>query len=319
MGTPRRFRPLKVGAPPDTLAIIAMANPIHGAPRPSRFHTSWQLLGAKAPGALADSCAAVQRALWALGRVAAQSGASDRAHGPGALEWLEDHRAIASPVLPGTRGVRAALRPGGFTLFLFDVDGATIKTLPLERCSVEDAAEWLKNELAAVGADPAAIGGAAVSNRSTPPPAGPIGVADPASLAEVERWLCNGDHVLRAVARSSENTSAVRCPSERLALVAELSHRTREGEPQRIVAVGLSMGDEERSEPHFFVRVRPVGQVPGSDPRWEMHGHQACAVLTGTDIVRHRADAAQAASVEAFLEEAISSAHELVHREWRRR
>ncbi|MFW6051384.1 MAG: hypothetical protein ACODAU_09430 [Myxococcota bacterium] len=302
-----------------------MATAEQGGSRHPSFHASWQTLGTPPPDALVGPRVVTQHALLPVAEAAArlrESGAS----GPGEwLEWLEDHHAIASPVLAGTSGVRVALRPGELTLLLLDADGAARKTRPLLRCTVEEAWAWVRSELAEVGADVSVLGEGVPAAPDLPPLpeslGGALGCPDRAAQEELERWLRNADHVLRAIARASQDASAVRCPpGGRLELRTELLHPTRQGEEERRVEVGMSAGDATHPHPHFFVCARPAEAMPADEVLWwEPRDGGARAVLPGAEVSRHRDGEAQAATVDAFFERAIPLAHRAVHREWRRR
>lgn len=289
-----------------------MSNPEHRGRRNSGFHTSWQRLGGVASADLEPARGVLQKAVAEVAEASRRAGSEGEAPG-GALEWLEDHHALVGPVLEGTGGVRVALRPGEMTLLMLGADEAVLKTQPLESCTVQDVRTWLARELGAVGAR-------AGSADSEPPPSASLGCPDREALAEIDRWMCNGDHVLRGIARASANASAVRCDPAEPALHAELAHPTREGETARVVSVGMSLGGGADPAPHFFVRVSPVSRAPeGTDPSWALRGDEAEARLPASVVVGHRGSEAQAAAVEAFFERAIPAAHALVHREWRRR
>lgn len=269
-----------------------------------------------------DSRVVVEHALAAVGHAArhlSEAGAAQPVEG---LEWLEDHHAIATPVLRGLSGVRVALRPAELTLLLLDPDGAALKTRPLEGCTVDEAFEWLHAELGEVGTDAFAFEDTDTADLPPLPASlgGVLGCPDRQALEELERWLGNADHVLRTIARTSQRASAVRCAPDRLALRTELRHRTREGEEARLVVVGASMGDAEHPQPFFFVAARPAETIPESpDLSWERHDGASRAILPADEIVGHRGAEEQASRVDAFLRRAVPAAHDILHREWRRR
>lgn len=288
------------------------------------FHQSWQALGATPPQALAGPRLVVLHALRVVTHAAEKLAEPAESQPVGWLEWLADHHALATPVIRGARGARVAFRPGELTLLLLDVDGAAIKTRPLEGCRVQEANEWLQQELDDLGADGSQIVGGPSGDVSDLPEelGGVLGCPDRQAFDELERWLVNGDHVLRAIARGTQDASAVRCPAERVELMTLLQHRAREGEQGRWVSVGVSAGDDDHPVPHFFVGARPIDEAAapsGEGLHWERRGAVVRAILPASAIVSHHDGEAQAAEVEGFLERAIPAAHAVVHREWRRR
>jgi hypothetical protein len=284
--------------------------------RGAGYHASWQVLGARPSAALVAPRVVVERALALVAWAGHATGPSD-GDAPLPLEWLAEHRVLAGPVLEGTRGCRCVLRVAELTLMVLGVDGAIVKTRPLDHCSPAEVLEWLRTELGALGvtAFPMGEGPGAV-----PPSAGAaadvLACSDRAALEEIEGWLVNADHMLRAVARTTSESSPVGCPADRLELSTQIRFRTRGGEDSRHVRVGVSLGDAQRSEPCFFVEAAPVSSAPEG---WEAVGEGARAVLPAQDIVRQGDPVEQAATVEAFLDRAIPQAHALVQREWRRR
>ncbi|MFW6023850.1 MAG: hypothetical protein ACOC9O_03800, partial [Myxococcota bacterium] len=117
---------------------------------------------------LASARAVVQHAMAAVAQAARHlaEGGVEPADG---LEWLEDHHAMATPVLRGLSGVRVALRPAELTLLLLGPDDAALKTRPLEGCTLEDAFEWLRAELGELGADASVFEGPGPANLSPLP------------------------------------------------------------------------------------------------------------------------------------------------------
>jgi hypothetical protein len=292
-----------------------MTHPDEARRRGSGFHQSWQALGFRPCEALVEPRIVLHHALQAVTEAARHLAPSDEPAGES--EWLESHHALASPVLHGLRGGRVALRPAELTLLLLDVDGAAIKTRPLERSTVDDAFAWLRSELEGLGVDASQL----VVPASDVPPlpehlGGVLACSDREAFAELERWLVNADHVLRAIARVTQDARPVRCPGDRLELSTEITHPTREGEGDRGVGVGLSLGDGQRPAPHFFVTAVPATEAPEG---WEPHDGVLRAVLPGPEILRHREAEAQATAVDAFLQSALAEAHHLVQRQWRRR
>jgi hypothetical protein len=280
-------------------------------PRISGLHASWQVLGSVPCAALVEPRGVVERAVRVVGAVAQHVTAPGE---PGAeLEWLSSHHALASPVLRGSRGVRAALRPAELTLSLLDTDGVTVRTCPLEHCTVHEAITWLRTQLGDLGVDVQAL---AAPSAGDPTAEGALGRPDREALAELERWLVNADHVLRTLARTTHGASPVRGPADRLELSTVIDHSTREGEGARRVVVGVSLGDDRHPEVHLFVEALPA---TGGSEGWEAAGEGQRIVLSGSEVLRGRDAAAQTATVDRFLQSAIAEAHGLLHREWRRR
>lgn len=288
-----------------------MSHPDERQPRGPGLHASWQALGTVPCEALVEPRIVVEHAVRAVGHVARH--VSPPGEPPGRLEWLASHHALATAVVHGSRGGRVALRPSELTLLLLDADGATLKTCPLERCTVADAAAWVRDQLGEIGVERRELPQLEASSTG-----GVLGRPDPEALAELERWLINGDHVLRMLARTTHGASAVRCPADRLELSTGIHHTTREGEAVRRVVAGLSLGDEHRPEPHWFVEAAPLASGARG---WEVVGEADAfrKVLPGHEILQHRDATAQATAVDGFLSAAVTEAHALLHREWRRR
>lgn len=275
----------------------------------------WQAVSTPPPSAFA-------RARTALGRAAsAVFGLEAALRGPDAeragVEWEVEHGLFATELFAARRPFRIALRPADLTLMVLDLDGAAIKTLPLEGATVGEAVRWLTSEAADLGTSPAAaIAPEANADK-------PLAVESPHALAELGRWYANADALLCWVARRTEGASPVRCREADLVIETHVALASREGEQARSVTVGMSPGDAAHAEPYFFVKptpVAPTAQLPELLPpgRWEREP-TPMAVLDASSVAEERDGDAQVARVRAFLESAVAAAHAAIHRDWRRR
>lgn len=274
--------------------------------------SSWNPLGAAPPGDLTETRLelhhAVQLVSIAVGRALVPH-RDDDSHT--ALGWLHDARQWIGEAIPGADGWRAGLRPSDLTLTLGREPRVAERELALAGKTLDDGLAWLREELAGLGLDAAAV--AFDFHYEMPPHPVADGAAfrgRPAvSYEELGRWFANGVRLLERLAAGRENASEILTWPHHFDVGMLLPRDEESG-----VGVGLSPGDDSYDEPYLYVNVWPrprAAELPRL-PRghWHSEGFFA-AILTATELLDGDRDA-QEDRAEEFLSAAVDGGFALL-------
>ena len=203
----------------------------------------------------------------------------------GSLTWFDEPCVLAVPLERMDRSL--GIRLGAYTLLLVDQDHQLLKTLPLADSVAEGLGSWLSSHGfdASSAADlPLLPGHAALSN--------------------LERTMSNIYATLGSIAGVTHGAEPVRTDPSTLETTSTVRLPSREGEPPRLVTMGLSPAGDQGD---LFLRTQPEAQSQGP------------LRLSMRDIATRSDGDAQAAAVERFLAESLKLAYRAVNREWRAR
>jgi hypothetical protein len=266
---------------------------------------AWEALGKVSPRQLVEARLVLHHAaqlVAAVGRCLLSPRPDD---GHTSLEWRAGARALAGQEVAGPRPWRAALGIDDLCLAVLVRDREAGRFALPGRTRAE-AFAWLVGQAGGLGAPVGRL-------RLEVPysiPEHPVGGGAPftpgtvGSLAELARWVADGDALLRAFADTWLVASPVRLWPHHFDVGSMLPLDERRKDASSI-GVGLSLGDEGIPEPYLYVTrwPGPVGESLPDLPaggRWHRAGWTG-AVLTGSDIVDAGDGAAQAAEAGAFL------------------
>jgi hypothetical protein len=279
--------------------------------------SDWETLGAVDPRALIDARLQLH---WAA-QAAAAVGKQLLPHRPDfseqSLEWLAGPRVLAQGVVAGRQPFRSAVRLARPALLLLDADGGTLRELPLDGRTLDEAYAW-------VGAEVEALLGRPLAQPLERPeglPAHPVSNGAPFSLAgsaappEIERYYAGADRLLRGVRERNPEASPVRCWPHHFDL-ATLLRLDPDADPEeaRSIGVGLSPGDGTFAEPYVYILPwpRPAGELPELDGgRWHTEGWTG-AVLDATELTGGGSNGAQRERIERFLTSAVTACRRLL-------
>ena len=226
------------------------------------------------------------------------------------LEWLREHRALASNAVNEARGAfRIAVRAHDLELLLI-VDGSIHARYALRDLTITDAEAWLRTQLRDLGLDASRY----TLARHYQIPEHPVGRGAPFSaeaghLEQLARWLENADALLREVQRAN-SSDPVRCWPHHFDIATLIA--VREG---ATVGVGLESGDAYYDEPYFYVNARPQPALSQLSESLEGGGSWHTtewigAVLSGSRLSMD-ADAQEHAS-RVFLSSAVRTCRSLL-------
>jgi hypothetical protein len=279
---------------------------------------AWEALGNVSPRQLVEARLLLHHAaqlVAAAGRCLVAPRPDD---GHTSLEWRGGARALAGQEVSGPRPWRAALRVDDLSLAVLVRDGEASR-LALPGHTRAEAFAWLVERAGELAAAPGRL-------RLEAPysiPEHPVGGGAPftrgaaGSLAELARWVANGDALLRAWAETRLAASPVRLWPHHFDVGSVLPLDGRGKEPSSI-GVGLSLGDEGIPEPYLYAtpwprpEAEPLPDLPAGG-RWHREGWTG-AVLTGGEIAEAGNGTAQAAEAGAFLAGTVEAL-----RDWQRR
>jgi hypothetical protein len=222
------------------------------------------------------------------------------------LAWRAESRDLVGTEVPGARPWHVALRPGDLSLAAFAA-GAEVDRFGLEGRTRAAALAWLEVVARAVGGSGEALSPAAPYTLPAHPVEGgaPFAAPPDGSLAELTRWLSNGDALLRGVASDWPGSAPVRLWPHHFDIGSVLPLERGLGHEDPSLGVGLSPGDDGIAEPYLYVTSGlppPAEALPPlpAGGRWHLAGWTG-AVLTGSEIVAAGGAEAQAARAEGFL------------------
>ena len=227
------------------------------------------------------------------------------------LEWIPSLAGLVSRVIPAGKGFRIGVRPADLTLLIVTERDQPIARYKLHGRTIVEATQWIREQIAPLGVDPARY----TLKRDYEIPAHPVAMGDSfdaserGQFEEMAKWFSNGASILGSLARSIHDASEVRCwPHDfDIATLVPVAH-------ERTIGVGLEPGDSSYDEPYFYVNMRPYpspAQVR-SRPLWGRGfwhtGEWTGAVLTGS---RLEGASLQEWQVREFIDSAVSACRAL--------
>jgi hypothetical protein len=227
------------------------------------------------------------------------------------LEWVPSLAGLVSRVIPAGKGFRIGVRPADLTLLIVTEKDQPIARYKLHGRTIVEATQWIREQLAPLGVDPARY----TLKRDYEIPAHPVAMGDSfdaserAQFEELAKWFSNGASILGSLARSIHDASEVRCwPHDfDIATLIPVAH-------ERTIGVGLEPGDGSYDEPYFYVNMRPYASPAQvrSRPLWGRGiwhtGEWTGAVLTGS---RLEGASLQEWQVREFIDSAVSACRAL--------
>ncbi|MEO6193438.1 MAG: hypothetical protein ABIS20_10530 [Thermoanaerobaculia bacterium] len=275
--------------------------------------SDWETLGAVEPRELLDTRLQLHWAAQAAAAVGKQLLPHQPDFSEQSLEWLAGSRVLAQGVVAGARPFRSAIRLGSPALLLLGEGGKTLRELPLEGRTLDEAYEWVRREVESLRGRPLEM----PLERPEGLPVHPVSAGAPFSFtgpaaAELERYYAGSDRLLRALRERNSGTSPVACWPHHfdIATLIRLDPGT-DPENARSIGAGLSPGDGGNPEPYFYVLPwpRPTGDLPELDGgRWHT-GDWVGAVL---DAAEFGANGGQRERIERFLNSAVAACRGLL-------
>jgi hypothetical protein len=227
------------------------------------------------------------------------------------LEWVPALAGLFSRVIPARTPFRIGVRPADLTLLIVTEKDQSIGRYRLHGRTIVEATQWIRAQIARLGADAARY----TLKRDYEIPRHPVAMGDSfdaserSQFEELSKWFTNGASILNSLARSIHDASEVRCWPHHLdiaTLVQVASERT--------IGVGLEPGDHYYDEPYFYVDIRPQPPVAQARtrPLWgrgKWHTREwVGAVLPGS---RLEGASAQERQVREFMDSAVSACRAL--------
>jgi len=277
----------------------------------------WEPLGRVPAERLADA----RRQLHQAAQAASAVGKRLLEHQPDFSEqsfcWSEQARALAQGTVAGLQPFRPALRLSPPALLLLDADSRTLRELPLDGRTLEEAFRWLEEEIAGLLGRPLDE----PLHRSSDVEAHPVGSGAPFSasdadaFADMAAWFGNAHRLLTTVAGENPGASEVRCWPHHFDIATLISlDPGGHSETARSIGAGLTPGDTARPAPYLYVTPWPypsTENLPDLEGGgiWNTEGWvgavlDSAALLDGTGDPAHRA--------ERFLASAVAGCRTLL-------
>ena len=203
----------------------------------------------------------------------------------GSLTWFDEPCALAVPL--GRTDRCLGIRLGAYTLLLVDQDRQLLKTLPLAGSVAGSLGSWLSSH------------GFDASRAADLPP-----LPSHAALSNLERTMSNVYVTLGSIVGVTDGAGPVRTDPDTFETTSTVSLPSREGEPPRLITMGLSPAGEQGD---LFLRTQPEAQS------------QSPLRLAMREVATRSDGDAQAGAVGRFLAESLKLAYQAVNREWRAR
>lgn len=274
----------------------------------------WATLGSISPlqliSARLELTWAVQ-ALDAVGRTLATP-ESDFSHI--ALRWDEQIDGLTT--VPVHDGVRAGLNLDRGELAIIAGDDTVTATSPLAGKTLVEAAEWVREGIAAGLPEEPDWTPIREDLEISPVANGAPFSAPTVAHVELARWYRNAVHLFRSVRETEADAGPILCWPHHLDVATFINLDPELAQYEgRSINVGMSPGDEKLPEPYFYVvpypTVGPNGlPVLEAGGFWQTDGWVG-AVLNAASVVSTGQDT-QGQAVEAFVRSALNGSKRLL-------
>ena len=219
------------------------------------------------------------------------------------LEWIETVGALASNV-GGSPAVRIAMRPFSFAMLVLDAGANVVATYPLDGRTVDDAAGWIRRQLADRGLDSARY--TLKRHYEIPSHAVDTGAAfrgtTPDLFEQLAAWYSLGADALGRFASSAPQASAVRCWPHHFDIATLL-----EVAPGKTIGLGMEPGDAYWAEPYFYASPYPSLEAQAARPDLGGNGIWNTRDWIGPVLPSSRMGAGiQPTQIDEFLQSAVS-------------
>lgn len=218
------------------------------------------------------------------------------------LEWIDAIGALASKPA-GSPAIRLAARAQPFAILVLDSGANVLATYLLDGQTVDDAAQWIRGQLAEYGFDSTRY----TLKRHYKIPPHPVDNGAAFNAAHMELfgqlacWFSNAAATLKQLADVTPNSSPVRCWPHHFDIATLI-----EVAPGKTISLGMEPGDEYWPEPYFYASMYPAPNADAS--RGELAGNGLWntrdwigAVLPASRI----AETGQQSQVEGFIRSAV--------------
>jgi hypothetical protein len=173
----------------------------------------WETLGAVDPRALIDARLQFHWATQVAAAVGKQLLPRQPDFSEQSLEWLAEPRGLAQGVVASATPFRSAIRLGRPALMLLDAGGGTLREMPLDGRTLDEAYAWMASEVEALLERPLdqplerpeGLPDHPVASGAT------FSLAGSAAPPEIERYYAGADRLLRALRDANPEASPVRC------------------------------------------------------------------------------------------------------------
>jgi hypothetical protein len=223
------------------------------------------------------------------------------------LGWVPQIGALASHPVMTAQPFHLALRVADLTLLLVDESFAIVEAYPLHLKTVAAAADWIRIQIAARGADETRF----TLDKHYTIPAHAVGtgaafdIANTVAFDQLSRWFGAANELLNDV-RQQHIGDVVRCWPHHFDIATLLDVGAG-----ATIGVGMEPGDAYYDEPYYYVNKHPQpAGPPGVMLAGKGHWHEhewIGAVLSGSDVNSQD----QRAQIQSFLKSAIAAS-------WRR-
>jgi hypothetical protein len=227
------------------------------------------------------------------------------------MEWVPALAGLFSRVIPARTPFRIGVRPADLTLLIVTDKDQSIARYRLHGRSIVEATQWIRTQIARLGADAPRY----TLKRDYDIPAHPVALGDSfdaserSHFEELSKWFMNGASMLSSVARSMHDASEVRCWPHHFDIATLIKVGAT-----RTIGAGLDPGDHYYDEPYFYVSIQPhpPAAQARARPLWgrgTWHTREwVGAVLVGSRLERASAQERQA---REFIDSAVSACRAL--------
>jgi hypothetical protein len=225
------------------------------------------------------------------------------------LEWIDAVEALASKPT-GSPPIRIAARPHPFAILVLDAKANALATYLLDGRTIDDAARWIRGQLAEYGLDGARY--TLKRHYEIPPHAVDTGAAFRATAPELFQqladWYADGSAALERLAAATPNASSVRCWPHHFDIATLIT--VSDG---KTIGVGMDPGDVYWQEPYFYANAYPSASPDAPRDALAGNGVWNTRDWIGPVLPASRLAATnQDAQVDAFIQSAVSACRRLL-------
>ncbi len=235
------------------------------------------------------------------------------------LDWNPDLAVFLGAPIRAATPFRVALNPVTLTSILLDSHRETIASLALTQKTLAEGMNWLKDEIAKLGADASKIEFLAYPPDDFPDHPLAHGAAfhnrEESGRQELIDYYAHTHRLLQEIVDATEDASPIHIWPHHFDMAILIMLAGKKGGEPMTIGIGMSPGDKIYDEPYWYVSPYPYPDTV-SLPSLAGHGfwhteHWVGAVLNASKLTQDTAEA-QEEQVRAFLQSALEASEALL-------
>ena len=234
------------------------------------------------------------------------------------LLWLQDKNLLVSQEW-GKNKIKTAINFKDFMILFLDAEDNIVGSFPLNSKTFNEAFDWLKEQVDLLGEDAGKLSLELPYEIPVYPTASGtlFQFANKELFNELSKYFANANLVLKHIKEENEQASSIGCWPHHFD-IATLIVLNDSKENYKSIGVGLSPGDDNYSEPYFYITPWPypntdkitLPELP-SGGFWHTKGWVG-AILTASELIKSDNANEQETKTLLFLREGVKNLRGLI-------